>query len=770
MDRLKSGCAVFALLIALVSPAVWPASGQTTGLDEVNAQRATVLITQLARAPSGDPLISCIGTGMLVTADGLILTNAHTARGSARCKTDSLLISLTARPGASPVPTYYAEVLAANVQTDLAVLQIARTLDGRAVNRGALSLPFVEIGSSEDLALDETLTVIGYPGPEDKPAAGTTNSAAVAIRRGTITNFIDEAQTGDRAWLKTNAVITARMSGGGAFNKTGKLVAIPAGERSGETRSACRLVQDTNGDGRIDTSDVCIPGGGFIDSLRPARLARGLVRAAQLGLSVGKTSGSVELPAPSGAPTFDRLIFSTGVSASGMPNSVVRSAPTGTKSLYLFFDYRNLSAQTIYELRTTVDGIPNATFSLSPAAWGGGQEGLWYIGAREQVWPNGQYVFTLLIDGQRAASATFTVGGGAQDSATFSDILFGISDPARSVVITGTVLPPNTTINAEFLYSSVPDKATWRQVWYFEGRPITQNPQPIEWKDGASGKKRVTAGVTGQDTLIAGRYRLELYLNEALAATSDFVMAGSASGGRVRVFDDPVFSAEQPTFGSVTEKDASGKSVTVQRVTNANATYPNTVQRLYAAFQWTNIATGTLWTWRLTVDGSPLFEQTQPWRGAPDQPYFWLQFDATEHFPDASFALELYVEGILTGTSTVRIGIGQLPVNTFLLSSGVQVQGRIIDAETRRGIAGVTFIVIKGTVITREFTWNREEIVQMSVSDADGQFQLSRLLPRNDTYNILIVGRGYLPVSTDGLQIDANTPSPFTLAIELNRD
>jgi hypothetical protein len=47
---------------------------------------------------------------------------------------------------------------------------------------------------------------------------------------------------------------------------------------------------------------------------------------------------------------------------------------------------------------------------------------------------------------------------------------------------------------------------------------------------------------------------------------------------------------------------------------------------------------------------------------------------------------------------------------------------------------------------------------------------LNRLLPRNTSYNVLVVARGYLPIATDGIRIDDTTVSPFTLNIELNKD
>lgn len=765
MKRLLTHVLLLALLVT-----AFPATSvqaQSTALDETNAQRATISITQVAQTPNG-PIISCTGSGTFVSADGLILTNAHIARGSERCKTDALVIGVIARPGDAPVPTYYADVVQYNTGLDLAVLQVSRALDGRAIAKTSLSLPFVELGNSEDLLLDETLAVIGYTGADEK------NNGSTSIRRGIITNFLDESRSGGRAWIKTSASIPGRMSGGGAYNKAGQLVGIPTLQRDTGEKANCRLVQDTNGDGRVNDSDQCIPSGGFVDVLRPAQLARGLIRAAQLGLKLGGTSPTVALPAADGAPTLSRLFFAPGVNSSGMPTQVIGSAPSGTKSLYIFFDYKNLHETTVYEMRVTVDDVPNTIFSLSPAVWSGGESGMWYIGAKEQIWPNGQYVFTFLINGVRSASALLTIGGEAQSRPEFSDILFGVLPATRvegnPTVITGTILPPRDTIRAEFVYKNIPNGAKWRQIWYNEGAILTQNPQSVEWKDAGSGKFTASAQVSSGDKLTAGRYRLELYLDEQLAATSDFTIAGESEDNQVTVFDTPAFSAEKPVIAKVQERNpTTGVNAEVERVANANTSFPR-VPQLYSTFRFRNLQPGTPWAWRLTVDGNPLFEGVQSWQADPSSPYFWLRIDAATTLPDGLYKLELYVEGVLMAQSSVKIGIGQLPVETFLRASGIQIQGRVTDAETRQGISGVMVIVIKGTVITKEFTWDMSEVVELAVTDSLGQFQLKRLLPRNETYNMLVVARGYLPLTTDGIKLDNTTKNPFILTIELNKD
>jgi hypothetical protein len=253
-----------------------------------------------------------------------------------------------------------------------------------------------------------------------------------------------------------------------------------------------------------------------------------------------------------------------------------------------------------------------------------------------------------------------------------------------------------------------------------------------------------------------GRYRLELMIgpHDELAATADFVMAGALSALRSDIFSALSFATEW-------QGDHPG-GVT-------GTTFGSTVQHLYATFNWREIAPDTPWTWRWTVDDNPLFEVTQPWT-ASGSPTSWLQLDTQGHLPDGSYKIELLVAGVVMVSATAKIGLGQLPPAIFGAAQGVQVQGRILDAETGKGIAGVSFIVLKTEFAVRDFTWNMSEALAISLSDSQGQFVLDKLLPRGESYSVIVIANGYLPISTDNLKIDDKTKSPLVLTIELNRD
>ena len=92
-------------------------------LNEDLIKRATVFVMQTYQNQS-QTVISCVGSGTLVSGDGLILTNAHIALPSETCRSDKLVIAITVRLDEPPIPTYTAEVVDSSRGLDLAVLRI----------------------------------------------------------------------------------------------------------------------------------------------------------------------------------------------------------------------------------------------------------------------------------------------------------------------------------------------------------------------------------------------------------------------------------------------------------------------------------------------------------------------------------------------------------------------------------------------------------------------------------------------------------------------
>lgn len=730
-----------------------PALAQAPTIDIDRLERATVYIMQTDNVGT-DLLVTCVSSGTIVSRDGLVLTNAHSIVPSRTCKGQTLVIAMTTKAGEAPVPQYRAEIAQADIGVDLALLRITRELDGRLVDPQSLTLPFVELGDSSTVKLDETVTVVGYPGIGNDPVTSV---------RGTVTGFVFEPSSIGQgsAWLKSSAQIPGTMSGGGVYNQQSQLIAIPTTApvtSSNGVSTNCLAIQDTNRDKIVNDSDYCVPTGVFINAMRPSNFARPLLRGASLGLSLETVSAPINTTRTTGEPAFKRLFFASSVNPAGMPTSVISSLPAGSNNLYLFFDYENMTPETVYELRVITDNVPNATFSLSPVRWSGGTSGMWYIGSGGQPWPNGVYEFTLFANGVAAPSQKLTIGAAPSSDPVFSDITFGLLDSRGQPQGNGFVLPAGNIATARFIYRNLEDGLNWIAIWYLNGKEIKRVDNT--WNAGANGAS-VNTSIEVAEGLLPGSYRLELYIRDRLQATSDFIIAGSQQGALPQIFTNLRF----------TTANSDNDAVTSTAISN----FPQNLNALYALFNWEQIAPGTLWTLRWLVDGVPFYQQTTPWNNAQSGENFLMRLTAPTGLPDGTYSVELLVNNVLLQKAQAQIGIGQLPIDRFARASGVQLRGHILDADTRQGVAGVTVIIISEQFSVSEFTWSQDQIFDLAVTDSNGTFEISRPLEYSTTdksvaYSAIISANGFLPLTADGIEVKTDTPNPLDLTIYLTKD
>ena len=120
----------------------------------------------------------------------------------------------------------------------------------------------------------------------------------------------------------------------------------------------------------------------------------------------------------------------------------------------------------------------------------------------------------------------------------------------------------------------------------------------------------------------------------------------------------------------------------------------NPIQRLYAIFDWTAIAPGTLWQMRWSVDDRVFFDAVTPWSLVENGAGYVTELSSSTVIPDGRYEVELLMNGILLVQRDIEIGIGQLPLDLFLESEGVLLRGQIIDSDTRLGVPDVTIIVL----------------------------------------------------------------------------
>ncbi|PIM50622.1 peptidase [Roseateles chitinivorans] len=135
------------------------------------------------------------GSGFIVSADGVILTNAHVVQDA-----QEVVVKLTDRR------EFRAKVLGSDKSTDVAVLKIE-----------AKNLPTVRLGATRDLRVGEWVLAIGSPfGFENSVSAGVISAKGRSLGP-------DESRV---PFLQTDVAINPGNSGGPLFNARGEVVGI----------------------------------------------------------------------------------------------------------------------------------------------------------------------------------------------------------------------------------------------------------------------------------------------------------------------------------------------------------------------------------------------------------------------------------------------------------------------------------------------------------------------------------------------------------------
>ena len=388
-------------------------SGQ--GLNGPQRQRlakATVLIYG-AQESNGQLQYIYIGSGTIISPDGLILTNAHVAspasQGDFDYEPDALIISLLEDESKPPRETYLAELLAVDGFLDLAVIKIATTLDGSSVNTADLNFDYVELGNSDEAHLGDTINIFGFPG---------IGGGTITFTKGSVSGFSSENPIGDRAWIKTDATIAGGNSGGLGANDLGQIIGVPTIASSGAEGvqvTDCRVIQDTNGDGRLTNDDTCIPIGGFINALRPINLAMPLIRAAQTGTAY--TSPFIEGPVagndtPStGTEQFNFVAWSEEFGEDSCPLSPVTSFPSGVQQISAIFSFAGMTDGQQFEMYWLLDGEVVVENQFNWDAGASDDCFAFYVHNGGEALPDGTFTVTLYTATGQVAEQSVIVGG-----------------------------------------------------------------------------------------------------------------------------------------------------------------------------------------------------------------------------------------------------------------------------------------------------------------------------------------------------------------------
>ena len=146
-----------------------------------------------------EPVQSGLGSGVILSADGYIVTNNHVIDGAE--KVDVLL---------NDNSTYEAKIIGTDEATDLALLKIS-----------ADNLHAITFGDSETLKVGEWVIAVGNPfGFNSTVTAGIVSAKARSL------NHSGRGGMGIESYIQTDAALNPGNSGGALVNLKGELVGI----------------------------------------------------------------------------------------------------------------------------------------------------------------------------------------------------------------------------------------------------------------------------------------------------------------------------------------------------------------------------------------------------------------------------------------------------------------------------------------------------------------------------------------------------------------
>jgi serine protease Do len=233
--------------------------------------------------PQREVPVRGMGSGFIVGADGIIMTNAHVVKDATE-----VVVKLTDRR------EFKAKVLGSDPKTDVAVLKI-----------NANNLPVVTLGDSNKLRVGEWVLAIGAPfGFENTVTAGVVSAKGRSLPDDSAVPFI-----------QTDVAVNPGNSGGPLFNARGEVVGINS--------------QIYSQSGGYQGVSFAIP----IDlaaKIKDQIVAHGKVEHAKLGVAVQEVNqtlaDSFGLDRPEGALVANVEKGSAADRAGLKPGDVIRSA------------------------------------------------------------------------------------------------------------------------------------------------------------------------------------------------------------------------------------------------------------------------------------------------------------------------------------------------------------------------------------------------------------------------------------------------------------
>ncbi len=420
ITKIVTATVLVALVLGLLGSAL-PAQAleKTT---KANMLRASV---KLSTPFDADSQSGSLCSGTMLNQQGYILSNFHCVGYVKDGQRDSTLesmgldpgdlynkkglsvVAITDDPRQLPVPTYIAQVIAADAVLDVSVLKIISYYNSKQKLPATLPVVSMPLADSDTVDTLDEVFVIGYPG-----IAGDS----VTATEGKISGFLDEDEDKQFDWFKTDVLVNQGNSGGSAVNDNGELIGIPTAR-----------LQDKSGN--------------VIYLVRPVNLTVPIIQKA---LKAGGSSANVEPAAttPAAVPSgknFGTITFGTGFDSSKGVTGAAATFASSIAEVHAGVPYDNLRNGTAWGYQWQLDG--QDVTGQDNLKWTFGTNGVLdlYLKGKSGL-TDGTYNLQVFLKGALAQEGQFVVGA-ANGVVTPQK---PAANESAGVTVTGTIIAHST--------------------------------------------------------------------------------------------------------------------------------------------------------------------------------------------------------------------------------------------------------------------------------------------------------------------------------------
>ena len=356
------------------APVTTLAAPTTTESPRKSLTELSAAVVQIRRfAASGEACNN--SSGVVLTADGLILTSHQGVSATPGCDNPDLLIAFLDSADSAPKVRFRGHVAGENAAVDLAVVQIDRDSQGRRVPLPTLTP--VELSHAAMTADGVAVRTLAFSQSE---------FATLSVLSGTAS-----LPSADAGWLNLTSPIPSGGAGAGVFDISGRLVGIVTQAGWNDTLTQARpialagsLLQRVGVDyitGQASPAPV------DTTTIKPAvSAATGSVKVSNVLLTAGKVAGS----------------------AAALP--AVKSLPAGSAAACIFWTIEGVRPGMTHGGVWMVNGLP--VTSATDLMWNQStrERTNWCWPANGGQLPNGTHTFRYSVEGKQVLDFSFTVG------------------------------------------------------------------------------------------------------------------------------------------------------------------------------------------------------------------------------------------------------------------------------------------------------------------------------------------------------------------------